>query len=138
MNVNKLEELAELLRKQPHFKDLIGALLPITHAKWETIPDAFNLGTIHSGNGCQSVGCIIGYGLGIEGYQPNTDFFYATPFEEFSERFGLPYSVTAELCNPRGTVKNYAKITPQDAAQAVENVINGATIDKEIWKHTIK
>ena len=135
MNVEKLEELAELLRKQPHFTDFLGQKYFTAHSRWRKIPDAFHLGTIHSESKCQSVGCIIGYGLGMEGYMPSTDRYYATPFEEFAERFGLPYSVTTALCNPRAAVSCYEDVTPSNAAQAIENVINGATKDDDIWKH---
>ena len=61
----------------------------------------------------------------------------------FAERFDLSYQVTAILCHPMhhdarfaGRTK-YPTITPQQAGQAIQHVLDGKSTIEEIWPHVL-
>ena len=131
MNKEKLTELADLIQDQQHYSREIAA--SATSHKWDTIPQKFSMKVIHAvPNHCQTVGCILGFGLGIEGYTNS----YFGAFAEFTHRFSLPMAITKALCDPANYI-DYRSVTPKQAAQAVRNVIAGKTSAKEIWEHVI-
>ena len=131
MNKEKLEELAAIIEKQMHYQ--MELTIGGGPHDWNTIPQNFSMKTIFSKpHGCQSVGCILGYGLGLDGYNRNHFGTFAT----FCERFSLPMAITKALCDPSNGI-HYQSVTPKQAAQAIRNVIAGKEKVRDIWEHVI-
>ena len=103
-------------------------------------PDYFDMRTIYVDSAdCGSVGCIIGFSVDI-GENPNEENCYPH-YAPFAKRFNLPRKVVDSICHPLASEGvpgiNYEKITPQQVAQAIQNVIDGAESVQEVWNHII-
>lgn len=133
---DKLRQLANLIRKQEHYKEYISGVF-MSHT-WEGVPSQFTLVTVHNDGvkECQSVGCIIGYGLGLDGGY-DVEGPAGNTFKEFARRYDLSRDITRMLCDPMHhvCVERYEKITPEDAAEAIDHVIGGADTEEQIWRH---
>ena len=141
MNVKLLLQLkervlkAKSLRKDPNespFYETNYCIRP---------PDYFDMRTIYVDSAdCDSVGCIIGFSVGI-GDNPDDENFYTAHYAPFAKRFNLPRKVVDSLCHPLASKGvpgiDYAKITSEQAAQAIQNVIDGAETTQEVWNHIV-
>lgn len=148
MNVDKLQELADTLKKVSHFnayannaERLVGPY-GTTAYHWSLPPDQFSLSCYFENveeEDCGSVGCIIGYGIGITGGITEHEYSKQSLECTFSRRFELAESIVGSLGNPLYIFDEvqFTKITPEQAAEAVENVINGAFTEQDIWKHVL-
>ena len=139
MNVEKLQELADTVRRAAHF-DVGRSIMMVELRKWDDVPDQFTLSYCFASvqtDECRTVGCLLGFGLGIGGGVDMENHAHA--YARFSDRFSLHPDVTSFLCNPRTLLafEQYNDITPEEAATAVENVINGAITEREIWHHVL-
>ena len=140
MDKDKLRRLARTLNNQRHYRGVITVTSMRRGKDWKHIPEKFALAAVHvflPRNDCRTVGCIIGYGLGLDGIGYKYGDFEDSPFTEFGHRFGLEMSVVNRLGNPF-QITDYKSVTPQEAAQAVENVINGADTEEAIWGHVLE
>ena len=134
---DKLRQLANLIRTQAHYKEYVTGTFS-SHT-WQDLPNKFSLVTIHKEvdkHDCQTVGCIIGYGLAMDGGY-NAEGFAANAFKEFAHRYDLSRDITRMLCDPafHVRVERYEKITPEDAAEAIDHVVGGADTEAQIWRH---
>ena len=137
LNVGALEALMETVEKAKtlEMKDKF-TIAPRSVFYWNDVPDVFDMRYGYSvDSDCGSMGCLIGFGLGMSyneqgSLKSNSD---EDAFELFAQRFGLSLNVSASLCHPLGNSSFplpgmlYSDVTPQDAAQAAQNVIDGTT-----------
>ena len=147
MNVELLKRLKEVVEKA---KLLEGSHVSYTYPlqeefHWNKIPDWFDMKRVYVNTRCGSVGCIIGFGLGLEGVE-NPGYGLTA----FANLFEISSDVALSLCDPGCAIQSprpfpeifkeesYSDITPQHAAQAIQNVIDGGQTVEEIWKHILK
>ena len=137
MKKEKLQELADLIRKQPYAKVEFG------NQKWHLLcldnkmrpPNAFSMfywaQSIEEPESKKSTiaTSILGFGIDERILAPQQ------ALAMFAIKYELPNSVTHALCIPRKELGALAHIRPEQAAVAVENVIKGHLYSETIWRH---
>ena len=147
MNTELLKELKRKVGRAPDFiesRSMRQDMRMVLH--WDKEPQQFAMRFAFSEYDCGSAGCLLGFGLGMTGgVHPGTARGREMDsFTMFSERFDLDRDIVLHLCHPRGTgyfpyrLPLYAEIRAKDAAEAVQNVLDGAKEVEEIWKHVIE
>ena len=140
MDKRRLQMLADTIREAEHINPNNALKGWQSQYAWENPPTQFNLGFFFEklkGHPCQTVGCIIGYGLGMTGGISASEHKISGLMLTFSRRFDIPHQAACNLGDPASllTRNQYHRVTPEDAAKAVKNVIGGAVLAREIWSH---
>ena len=151
MNVELLDLLKEEVENAESFKNRKYKKQEMPFNKFPFMsgtPDFFDMRVDFGDSDCGTAGCLLGFGCGMPiASQERADLHQTrdkitlqySPYRFFAERFDLPYSIAENLCNPLYLVTklrfSYGEVTPAQAAQAVQNVINGAQKATEIWAH---
>ena len=142
MNEERIEELAQTIEAAQHRDTDVEPYRNILYENidgtgdmilTEHLPEAFNLAWFyaapdrHMGEPCDTVGCIAGYCAGLfEGIRYSDVIRAPDDYVSFvRDTLGIPHEVSRVLCCPSFTGPSvvYKYITPQQAAQAVRNLL---------------
>lgn len=146
MNHERIEELAQTIEQAQHrdtgvetYRNILYEYIDGTGDMilTDSLPESFNLAWFyaapdrHGGEPCDTVGCIAGYCAGLfEGIRYSDVIRATDDYVAFvRDTLGIPHEASRVLCCPSFTEHGlgasgvYKYITPQQAAQAVRNLL---------------
>lgn len=137
MNTELINKVIETLRKGTDAPDDLGFSMDYVYLDTTALNNAvhaYRPGTqapLIAPRDCGTVACIAGWVNVLDG-ATSTD---AWSMDEAAFRLGIPTEVADRLFMPDNV--SYDEVRPADAAEALENILAGATTNDEIWKHML-